>query len=67
MIFDYSYIIELLSNAHLKLFSKVYDYLFNSRYKCLFSTDLKHVYFTISLYSNNKHYFAFTIFDINQI
>ena len=67
MIFDYFYIIKLFSNAHLKLSSKSYNHLFNSRYECLFSIDLKYVYFTISLHSNNKHYFAFTIFDINQI
>ena len=67
IIFDYSHIIDFLSNAHLKLSSKIYNHLFNSRYECLFSINLKHVYFTISLHSNNKHYFAFTIFNINQI
>ena len=67
IIFDYFYVIELFSDAHLKLSSKVHDHLFNSRYKCLFSADFKHIYFTISLHLNNKHYFAFTIFDIDQI
>ena len=65
MTFDYSHIIKLFSNTHLKLSSNVYDYLFNSRYERLFLTNLKHAYFTISLYSNDKHYFAFTISEIN--
>ena len=65
MIFNYSRVIKLLSNTYLKLSSKIYNHLFNSRYKCLFSTNLKYAYFTISLHLNDKHYFAFTIFDIN--
>ena len=67
MTFDYFKVTELLSGAHLKLSSKVYDHLFNSRYECLFSTDLKHVYLTISLHFDDRHYFAFTISGINQI
>ena len=67
IIFEYTRVIELFSNAHLELSSKIHNYLFNSRYEYLFSTDLKHVYLTISLHLKNKHYFMFTIFDINQI
>ena len=65
IIFDYSRVTELFPSAHLKLSSKVHDHFFNSRYECLFSTDLKHAYLIISLHLNNKHYFAFTIFDID--
>ena len=67
MIFDYFKITKLLSKAHLELSSKVYNHLFNLKYKCLFSMNFKHTYFTISLYFNDKHYFAFTISGINQI
>ena len=65
IIFDYSHVIKLLSNAHLKLSSKIYDHLFNSRYEYLFLINFKHVYLTISLYFNDKHYFIFTILKIN--
>ena len=53
IIFDYFRIIKLIFNAHLKLFSKIYNHLFNSRYECLFLADFKYAYFTISLYLNN--------------
>ena len=63
--FDYFKIIKLLSKAYLKLSLKIHDHLFNSKYKCLFSINLKHTYFTISLYFNDRHYFIFTISEIN--
>ena len=63
MIFDYSHVIELLFDAHLKLSSKVYDHLFDSRYKCLFLIDFKHVYFIISLHLNDQHY-LFLLYSI---
>ena len=65
MIFDYSHIIKLLFNTHLKLSSKIHDYLFNSHHEYLFLINLKHIYFIISLHSNDRHYFVFIIFDIN--
>ena len=65
IIFDYFHVIKLFSDTHLKLFFKIYNYLFNPPHKYLFSINLKHAYLTILLYLNNKHYFAFTIFDIN--
>ena len=67
MIFNYFKITKLFSKTHLKLSSKVYDHLFNLKYECLFSTNFKHVYLTISLYFDDKHYFVFTISKINQI
>lgn len=67
MTFDYSRITELFFEAHLKLSSKIHDHLSNLKYECLFSTDLKHAYFIISLHLEDKHYFAFTISDIEQI
>ena len=67
IIFNYFKVTKLLSKAHLKLSFKIYDYLFNSKYECLFSANLKYTYFTISLHSNNRHYFVFTISEINQV
>ena len=67
IIFNYSRIIKLLSDFYIKLNFKIHDYLFNPRYKYLFLINLKHVYFIILLYSNNRYYFAFTISNINQI
>ena len=67
VIFDYFRIHEDLSKIHLKLFSKIHDNLSNSRHECLFVVDLKHAYLIISLHSNDKHYFAFTISNIDQM
>ena len=64
--FDYSRVIELLSGAHLKLSSRVHDYLSNPKHGCLFLADLKHVYLTVPLYSNDRYFFAFTISEIDQ-
>ena len=60
-------IIELLSNIYIKLNFKIYNHLANSRYKYLFLINLKYAYFIISLYSENRYYFTFTISRINQI
>ena len=64
MTFDYSYVIEKLLGTYMELSSKVYNNLLDPRYYILFIIDLKHVYLTIPLYSNNRHYFAFTISSI---
>ena len=65
--FDYSRVNEKLSNSHFELSSKVHDNLSDSRHRCLFAANLKHAYLTISFHSDDKHYFVFTIFDIDQI
>ncbi len=45
----------------------MHDNLFDSRHKIFFSTDLKHAYLIISMHSNDRHYFAFFISDIDQV
>ena len=67
IIFNYFKIIKLFSNAHLELNFKIYNYFLNFKYDCFFSTDLKHIYFIILFHFNDRHYFVFTIFEINQI
>ena len=67
IIFDYFKVVENLSNCHMKFSNKIHDNLSNSNHKILFSANLKHAYFTISMHSNDKHYFAFIIFEIKQI
>ena len=66
-IFDYFKISKELSKIYLKFSFKTHDILFNSVYDCLFSVNLKHVYFTINLHENNRYFFAFTILDIRQL
>ncbi len=65
--FDYSKIHEELSKSFLELSSKVHDNLSDLRHKVFFSADLKHVYLIISMHSDVRHYFAFSISDIDQI
>ncbi len=65
--FDYFKIHEKLSDSFLKLSSKVHDNLFDLRHKMFFSVDLKHVYLIIFMHSDDRHYFAFFIFEIDQV
>jgi len=65
IIFDYSKVTKKLSDIYMKLSFKMHDNLADSRHCCLFSANLKHAYLKISLHLNDKHYFAFMIFDIN--
>jgi len=67
VIFDYSKVTKKLSDIYMKLSFKMHDNLADSQHRCLFSANLKHIYLRISLYSNDKHYFAFMIFEINQL
>ena len=67
IIFNYFKITKLLSRAHLELNFKIYNHLSNFKHDYLFSINLKHTYFIISLHFENRHYFIFTIFEINQI
>ena len=64
MTFDYSRIYKDLPSCYIELAFRVYNYLSNPRYSCLFSADLKYAYLTIPLHSDDRHYFAFTISEI---
>lgn len=66
LIFDYFRIHKKLFEIYVELFFWIYDNFFNSDHDCLFSVDLKHVYFTINLNENIRFLFVFTIFDIKQ-
>ena len=65
MTFDYNKIDEIMSEIYIELSSKVHDHLSNSRHEMFMSADMKHVYFTISLHSDDRHIFAFTISEID--
>ena len=65
--FDYSKIKKIMSDAYMKLSSRVHDILSNSRHDVLFMTDLKYAYSIISLIEKCRYYFASIISEINQI
>ena len=67
MIFDYSRVIELLFDTHLKMSSKIHNHLINFYYNYLFSVNLKYAYLIIFLYFENRHFFVFSISNIEQI
>ena len=64
IIFDYFRIIELLSGIYMELNFKVYNYLTNLCYECLFLVDLKYAYLIIFLYLKDRYYFIFIISGI---
>ena len=67
MTFDYSKVDEMMSETYIELSSKVHDHFSDSRHEILMSTDIKHAYSTISLHSDDRHIFAFTISEIDQL
>ena len=67
VILNYSKVLELLLETHLELSFKVHDNLSNSRHQCFLIANLKHVYLIINLHSDDRHYFIFIIFEIDQL
>lgn len=65
--FDYSRVTEDLPGTFMKLSSKVHDNLADPRHECLMAADLKHMYLTIGMHPEDRHYFAFTISGIGQL
>lgn len=65
--FDYSRVTEDLPGTFMELSSKVHDNLADPRHQCLMAAGLKHAYLTIGMHPENRHYFAFTISEIDQL
>ena len=63
--FDYNKVSEILSEAYIKLFSKVHSNLFNFRHRILLIADFKHMYLIIELHLKDRHYFIFIISSID--
>ena len=53
MAFNYYNIFKQMSGNYLELLLKVHDYLSDSYHLVFFSADLKHAYYTVSLYLDN--------------
>lgn len=51
----------------MELSARVHDSLSDPRHGTLFSADLKHAYYSISLHPDDRHIFAFTIQGIGQL
>ena len=67
MTYDYSRVVKKLSKIHMSLMFECHDYLFDSRHWCFMTADFKHAYFTILIHSENRKFFAFTIFKMKQL
>lgn len=59
--FAYHQVHEDLPGVHTELSARVHNSLSDPRHGNLFSADLKHAYYSISLHPEDKHIFAFTI------
>ena len=64
MTYDYSKIMEELPKIHMKFISNCHDYLSDLKHECFMTVDLKHVYFTIEIHSNDRKFFAFIILEL---
>ena len=67
MTYDYSRIVEKLSEIHMSLMFECHDYFFDSRHRCFMTANFKHVYFTILIHSEDRKFFVFTIFEMKQL
>ena len=67
MTYDYSRVVKELSEIYISLMFECHDYFFDPRHWCFMTTNFKHVYFTILVHSENRKFFAFTIFEIRQL
>ena len=56
-----------MPESHLKLMSKVHDYLLNPQHQMFFQADVKHKYFSVVLHSDDHHLFTFLISGIRQL
>ena len=56
-----------MSESHIKLFSKIHNYLSDFQHKTFFQADIKHEYFSVILHPENQHMFAFIISGIEQL
>lgn len=65
--FAYHQVHEDLPGVHMELSARVHDSLSDPRHGTLFSADLKHAYYSISLHPEDRHIFAFTIQGIGQL
>ena len=51
--FNYSQVKKNLSDCHLKLCTRVHDYLSSSMHEIFMQTDVKHEYFSVRIHSKN--------------
>ena len=65
--FNYANIHKNLSDCHIKLMIWMHDYLSESRHELFMQTDIKHDYFSVSIYLNDQHILTFIISDIEQL
>ena len=67
MIYDYFHVTKKLFEIHMQLMIKCHDYFSDFRHEYFMITDLKHAYFTIKIYSDDREFFAFIILDLKQL
>ena len=67
LIFDYHFVYEKLSKNIMKLITWMHNNLKKSNHRSLFSTNMKHEYWKITMHSKNRHYLSFHISKIDQL
>lgn len=66
MTFNYLKVVEELPWVYIQLTGSYHDYLFNPRYDCYMTPDLKYGYSLVPVHPEDRKFFAFTIPDIRQ-
>lgn len=67
LIFNYHFIYKNIPASHIKTATIMHDLLNILSNQSLFSTDIRHGYWVVNVYPNNRHYLAFHLPRIGQV
>ena len=67
LIFKYHFVYEDIPASHIEAATNVHNLLSIPSNNCLFSADIKHGYWVVNVYPDDRHYLAFHIPRIGQV
>ena len=67
LIFNYLFIYKNILASHMEVATNVHNLLTIPSNKCLFSADIKHEYWVVNVYPDDRHYFAFPVPGIGHL
>lgn len=65
--FNYSHVLEDLSEPYINLASKAHDYLSDPTHRIYMQADIKRDYFAVELNPDDREMFAFSILELGQV
>ena len=65
--FDYSHVTKDLPGCFLELTEEIHDFLSHLDHGCFIQLDLKHAFWSLPVYKDDRYMFAFTVPGIGQV